>query len=371
MYKSLIRPILFRYEPEQIHDLTLKILSFISNSPFLLKIWNLIFQPKSLPFQLWGLNFYNPIGLAAGMDKDGIALPAWHAMGFGFIELGAITWYSQAGNPKPRIFRAVKAKAIINRMGLNNIGAEAFAQRLYLWRSKGLWPNCPVGVNIGKSRITPIEQAAQDYKKTAQLLAPLLDFFVINVSCPNVPDLSTLHHEESLREIILAVKEALSYYTPPKALLIKISPDLDFKEIDKILQLCLECSINGIIATNTTRGRPQTLDNELAKIYQEEGGLSGRPLADKSTTIIRYIYQQVHQQIPIIGVGGIFSSEDAIQKIKAGATLLQLYTGLVFEGPWLPSKIVRYLLKETKRQRLSSYIELLQQLRAPPTSKPR
>lgn len=298
-----------------------------------------------LPSTVFGLRFPNPIGLAAGMDKQAQALPGWEALGFGFTELGAVTWLPQPGNPAPRVFRAVADQAIINRMGFNNPGAEAVAQKLAEWRSLDRWPRHPVGMNLGKSKLTPLDKAAEDYANSFRVLRPHLDFFVVNVSSPNTPNLRQLQDKRALDEILAAIQELQpTAASARKPILVKVAPDLSLDALDEILELAGPRQIAGLVATNTTITRPQTSEPTLQRVYAESGGLSGRPLRDRSTEIIRHLYKQTRGSVPIIGVGGIFSAADAWEKLTAGACLLQLYTGLVFEGPWIVREIVGGLL---------------------------
>jgi dihydroorotate dehydrogenase len=360
-YRRCIRPVLFEQDSEIIHERTLNALAWASTSGTLSDMLASLFEPAPLPIELFGLSFPNPVGLAAGMDKFAAAVPAWAALGFGFCELGGVTWHPQAGNPKPRIFRAVPDEALINRMGFNNPGAEALALKLAEWRARGRWPGHPVGINLGKSKITPLEDAAGDYTKSLQALWPYADFFVVNVSSPNTPNLRQLQDKASLDEILAALQEAnrelaqgsraeasleegAKVQSPRskslKPILIKIAPDLSFEALDDILEVAGARHAAGIVATNTTVTRPATANQELQRIYSEAGGLSGRPVRSRSTEVIRHLYRQTQGRLPIIGVGGIFDSADAWEKIAAGASLIQLYTGLIYEGPGVVREIV-------------------------------
>jgi dihydroorotate dehydrogenase len=308
------------------------------------------------------------------MDKNADALPAWPAMGFGFTELGAATWHTQPGNPSPRVFRAISDEAIVNRMGFNNLGAQAIAEKLAAWRTAGLWPNHPVGMNLGKSKITPLEKAAEDYANSFRVLRPHLDFFVVNVSSPNTPNLRQLQDKAALDEILSAIQEiqrskpegdkrsSSSHPAPrssnfPKPVLVKVAPDLSFEALDEILELVEPRRIAGIVATNTAISRPPTADPKVSKVYAETGGLSGRPLRLRSTEVIRHLYRQTRGTLPIIGVGGIFNSDDAWEKIAAGASLLQVYTGLVYEGPGIAAAIVRGLIEKMEARGLPNLQE--------------
>jgi len=321
----------------------------------------------ALPIDVFGLRFPNPVGLGAGLDKHGEALPAWRALGFGFTELGAVTWHAQPGNPPPRIFRAIADQAIVNRMGFNNPGAEEVAKTLARWREHRRWPDHPVGMNLGKSKITPLTKAAEDYARSFRVLYPLLDFFVVNVSSPNTPNLRQLQDKHALAEILDAMEEVqrsllaksadggpeplsatglsseASQPARGKPILVKVAPDLSFEALDELLELAQSRRVAGIVATNTTLGRPPANDPTLQKVYAETGGLSGAPLRARSTEVVRHIFQKTQGRIPIIGVGGIFSAAEAWEKITAGASLVQVYTGLVYEGPGVIRNIVRGL----------------------------
>jgi dihydroorotate dehydrogenase len=351
LYRTAIRPSLFNHNAEEIHSFTLHALGWASRHEFVCDAMESFLGAPQLPVDLLGMRFPNPLGLAAGMDKIGEAVPAWAAMGFGFSELGGVTWHAQPGNPKPRIFRAIADEAIVNRMGFNNGGAEALAEKLHHWRSAGRWPKHPVGINLGKSKITPLEKAAEDYANSFRVLRDLADFFVVNVSSPNTPNLRQLQDKMALDEIFTALRQVQNSRTRQqtvKPILVKVAPDLSFEALDEILQLAGPGNIAGIVATNTTIARPETNDSGARNVYAETGGLSGRPLRNRSTEVIRHLYRQSRGRLPIVGVGGIFTAEDAWEKITAGASLLQVYTGLVYEGPLLAKSIVSGL-----RQRLA------------------
>lgn len=337
LHKKLIRPLLFRQDSERAHNKAVNALALISRDELLLDCVSKIFGAPELPTEVFGLKFPNPVGLAAGMDKHATAVPGWAALGFGHVELGGVTWHAQPGNPPPRMFRAIPDEAVINRMGFNNSGAEAVAQKLSGWKNSGLWPAHPVGINLGKSKITPLDKAAGDYANSFRVLRDLADFFVVNVSSPNTPNLRQLQDKAALDEIFAALQ---SLNATRKPILVKVAPDLAFEALDEILELVGPRSIAGIVATNTTIARPQTSDTALQKIYAETGGLSGKPLRQRSTEVVRHLYKQTNGKLPIIGVGGIFSADDAWEKIIAGASLVQCYTGLVYEGPGLTKKIV-------------------------------
>jgi dihydroorotate dehydrogenase len=337
LHKKILRPLLFQQDSERAHNFVVTQLARASKNKFTCDLIGKLYGSPALPVEVFGLKFPNPVGLAAGMDKHAAAVPGWSALGFGFCELGGVTWHAQPGNPKPRMFRAIPDEAVINRMGFNNSGAEAVAQKLTEWKNSGRWPNHPVGINLGKSKITPLESAAEDYANSFRALRDLADFFVVNVSSPNTPNLRQLQDKVALDEIFAALQ---SLNSTRKPILVKVAPDLTFEALDEILELVTPRNIAGIVATNTTIARPQTSDAKLQKIYAETGGLSGRPLRARSTEVVHHLYQQTKGKLPIIGVGGIFDADDAWAKITAGASLVQVYTGMVYEGPSVAQKIV-------------------------------
>ncbi|MSU26836.1 MAG: dihydroorotate dehydrogenase (quinone) [Pedosphaera sp.] len=345
-YRSLIRPALFTQDSEAIHNRTLAALAWTARQPPLCRALACAFGTRDLPVELFDLRFPNPVGLAAGMDKQAIAAPVWPSLGFGFSELGGVTWHAQSGNPQPRMFRAVADEALVNRMGFNNGGARALAERLAAWREQGRWPNHPVGINLGKSKVTPLDEAADDYANSFRVLWPHADFFVVNVSSPNTPNLRQLQDKSALDEILAALQQVNAKQAKsgkPKPVLVKVAPDLTFEALDEILELVGPRQLAGIVATNTTITRPETHDARLKQIYSETGGLSGRPLRARSTEVIRHLFRQSKGAVPIIGVGGIASAADAWEKITAGASLVQVYSGLVYQGPGLIGDIVKGL----------------------------
>ncbi len=293
-YRKLVRPLLFAQDAERAHNFALKQLACASRSKLVCGIIGNFFFAPELPVELFGLKFPNPIGLAAGMDKFAAAVPAWEKLGFGFSELGGVTWHAQPGNPAPRMFRAVADEAIVNRMGFNNSGAEVLAQKLSEWKKLGRWPNHPVGINLGKSKITPLEKAAEDYANSFRVLRDLANFFVVNVSSPNTPNLRQLQDKNALDEILVAIQEQNENRKP---VLVKVAPDLSFEALDEILELAAPRNIAGIVATNTTISRPEANDSTSQKIYSETGGLSGKPLRARSTEIIRHLHQADEGQI--------------------------------------------------------------------------
>jgi dihydroorotate dehydrogenase len=353
-YRHVLRPALFTQDAEAIHETTLRWLGRVGQTPLVREALGDFLGAPPLPVEAFGLRFPNPIGLAAGMDKDAHALPAWAALGFGFLELGTVTWLPQPGNPRPRLFRAIPAEAIVNRMGFNNAGAVALAQALGAWRSDGHWPAHPVGVNLGKSKVTPLAEAAADYANSLRALWAQGDFFIVNVSSPNTPNLRELQEKSALDEILAALREvnlACARAAAPRAphaakpILVKVAPDLTFAALDQLLELAGPRQLAGIVATNTTISRPDATRGDVARVYAEAGGLSGRPLRDRSTEVIRHIFRQTRGKLPVIGVGGVFSAADAWEKITAGATLVELYTALVYAGPWLVQSVVTGLLE--------------------------
>jgi dihydroorotate dehydrogenase len=325
-YERLVRPLLFSIDPEAAHHLALRCLRAASDFSLLLRPLHPL-PPK--PTNVFGLSFPNPIGLAAGFDKNGVAIPAWATLGFGFVEIGTVTAKAQPGNPKPRIFRYPQQQALINRLGFNNDGADVVARRLQKLRASGRWPAIPVGINIGKSKVTPLDQATEDYLYSFRKLAPLADYIVLNVSSPNTPGLRTLQDPESLAELLKAI---VAENRAAKPVLVKIAPDLTDAELNDIIGTCEAHEIAGIIATNTT------LDHSsIATSRDEAGGLSGGPLRKKSTELVRAITSR--SNLPVIASGGIVDAESAREKIEGGAQLIQLYTGFIYRGPGLLREI--------------------------------
>ena len=336
LYERVVRPLLFSLDPETAHRVTIELLRGASHFDLALRVLR-FFQPPSKTKTLFGLTFPNPIGLAAGLDKNGVALPAWAALGFGFIEIGTVTAKPQPGNPEPRIFRLPQQQALINRLGFNNDGADAIAERLRALRRTKRWPGVPIGINIGKSRATPLEHATEDYLYSFRLLRDFADYIALNVSSPNTPGLRELQEPRKLSELVQAIGNEPSTATNP--LLIKISPDLSPIELEVILNVCAENGVAGIIATNTTLDHssvPPELD--------EEGGLSGAPLREKATALMRDIVAK--SAIPVIASGGICDAGSAREKLQAGAELVQLYTGFVYCGPRLLREIMESVLQD-------------------------
>ncbi len=339
-YALFIRPFLAVMDSEKAHKraiLGLKLASFTAIGRMFLR---LLYKPRKLESEAFGLKFSNPLGLAAGMDKKADAMQGWENLGFGFIEIGGVTQHEQQGNPKPRMFRSAKHKALINRMGFNNPGSKKMASHL----SETKKPNIPVFLNVGKSKITSLEDAHLDYAKTVEVCGPYVDGFVINVSSPNTPNLRELQKDEDLARIIKSVKT----HSGKKPVLVKIAPDLEDAQIKSIVNTARDLDCAGIIATNTTLSRP---DNSHP--MSEQGGLSGKPLRDRSTEVIRLIADHTNGDWLIIGVGGISSAEDAWEKITNGATLIQIYSSLVFSGASAIKSIVNGLEKKLKSKGLT------------------
>jgi dihydroorotate dehydrogenase len=333
LYERLVRPLLFCLEPETAHRFTIVSIGGASHFGPVLRALKRFTSP-SKPKRLFGLNFPNPIGLAAGLDKNGVALPAWAALGFGFIEIGTVTAVAQPGNPKPRIFRLPEQKALINRLGFNNDGADAVAKRLRRLRESGRWPAVPVGINIGKSKTTPLERATDDYLYSFRVLCEFADYITLNVSSPNTPGLRDLQEPAALSRLLHAIGNESGPVAKP--LVVKISPDLSSIELEAILAACEENGVAGVIATNTT------LDHSsIASELDEQGGLSGAPLREKSTALVRSIV--ANSKIPVIASGGICDANSGREKFEAGAQLVQLYTGFIYRGPGLIREIVEKL----------------------------
>jgi dihydroorotate dehydrogenase len=328
-YKRFVRPILFSLDPETAHDVAIAGLRAVSHVDLALRSLKR-FAPTPKPSKVFGITFPNPIGLAAGLDKNAVALPAWGAFGFGFIEIGTITARAQAGNPKPRIFRCSKQLALINRLGFNNDGADAIAGRLAKLRARGRWPAVPIGINIGKSQDTPLGIAAQDYLYCFEKLHPFADYIALNISSPNTPGLRSLQDRQLLSPLLQAIQQANAQLRKP--ILIKIAPDLSEPQLGEIIAVCEENQITGIIATNTT------IDHSaIPAPADQDGGLSGAPLREKSTAVVRAI--RARSSIPVVGCGGIMDSASARETFAAGAQLVQVYTGYVYRGPGLLREI--------------------------------
>lgn len=320
LYNAIIRPLLFRLDAETAHHFTINTLK---NLPFLANF--LLNNAADKPTSQWGITFRNPVGLAAGFDKNAELIDVWHQLGFGFVEIGTVTPRPQAGNPKPRLFRLPQDNAIINRMGFNNDGLKVVAKRLEQRKS-----NIVVGANIGKNKDTANEDAAKDYCSGLQTLHHLADYFVVNISSPNTPNLRALQDKEPLAKLLEAVQNTNQQQPKSKPILLKIAPDLSEGQLQDIIELLHTYKFSGIVATNTTVSRENLVTDKQQIEQIGMGGLSGKPLLQRSNEIIAYIKQ--HSHLPIIGVGGIFSAEDALAKKKAGAELVQIYSGFVYQG---------------------------------------
>lgn len=364
IYQLAVRPLLFsafKADPELVHKQSLALLHSIDSTPTspLTKLAKASFQQyfcradRQLEQSLFGLNFNNPVGLAAGFDKDGIAPGMWQYLGFGFAELGTVTYHPQPGNPQPRLFRLPQDRAALNRMGFNNLGSAAMAAALKQRQHSDF--TIPIGINLGKSKIAPLEDAATDYLGSFRRLKDLGDYFVINVSSPNTPNLRDLQAIAPLRVIFDILQQENQGQKP---ILVKIAPDLAWEDISAIVELSQASKLAGIIATNTTIDRSQLTTKTIAttgkKVTEEAGGISGAPVRQKSTEVIRFIHQQTGGSLPIIGVGGIFTADDAWEKITAGASLIQVYTGWTYNGPWMVDRILTGLLAKLETQGLSS-----------------
>lgn len=347
MYKIIIRPLLFLFPPEIIHGIVFTILKIFQILPGGKQLFGLFFNYKSqlIEKEVFGIKFLNPIGLAAGMDKDAEVFDILGYMGFGHVEVGTVTPKPQPGNPKPRSFRLKKNNALINRMGFNNNGVEEFCKKLKQKKS-----NIVIGGNIGKNKITPNDSAINDYVINFDKIHEYVDYFAINVSSPNTPNLRELQDKEPLKKLLSTLKQKNSEKNIQKPILLKIAPDLTNAQLDDIIEIVDETKIDGLIATNTTISR-----NGISYTKEQiesfgSGGLSGKPLKDRSTEVIRYLHQKSEGKFPIIGVGGVFTAEDAIEKLEAGASLIQVYTGFIYEGPAIVKKINRGLIKYYKNK---------------------
>jgi dihydroorotate dehydrogenase len=394
LYQSLLRPILFsglKADPEWLHSRSFQAFNWLDRpaaDPFTHWVCQTLYRTchlidPRLHQSLWGIPFANPLGLAAGFDKNGTASGIWATFGFGFAELGTVTFHAQPGNPKPRLFRLLEDQAVLNRMGFNNQGAVVMAETLEgRWGRKeqqaaGEWESpeaanskqtlhatphsplpIPLGINLGKSKITPLEAAAEDYVQSFRLLKDWGDYFVVNVSSPNTPGLRSLQDKAQLEPILKALQQE---NTDDKPLLVKIAPDLEWDAIADVIELAQECQLAGIIATNTTIGREglktPVIEQTGKPVTEEAGGISGAPVRQRSTDVIRFIYKETGGTLPIIGVGGIFTAEDAWEKITAGASLVQTYTGWIYEGPLMVRRTLEGLLQKLDEYGLQSIQE--------------
>jgi dihydroorotate dehydrogenase len=341
MYK-FIRSVFFLFDPEKVHYFTASFLHFLLRIPFVKWVWRKIYviEDHRLETKVFGLTFKNPVGMAAGFDKQATMFDDLASCGFGFIEIGTITPKPQSGNKKPRLFRLKKDEGIINRMGFNNGGLDMAIANL-----KNRKTPIIIGGNIGRNKLTPNEDAVNDYKIAFEGLFSYVDYFVVNVSSPNTPNLRELQEKEPLKKLLSELMVLNNLKQHPKPILLKIAPDLNSEQLDDIVEIIEEVKIAGVIACNTTVSRENLhlSKSELEEIG--EGGLSGKPLTKRSTEVIRYLSEKSNKSFPIIGVGGIHSEEDALEKIAAGASLVQIYTGFVYEGPGLVKRINKAILK--------------------------
>jgi dihydroorotate dehydrogenase len=341
LYQSLIRPALFSFDPEKVHHFTVKFLSFTQSVPGVRILLRSIFKIKhqELKRGYLGLTFDNPVGLAAGFDKDAQMIDLLEPFGFGSIEIGTLTPKPQPGNEKPRLFRLKKDKALINRMGFNNGGVTEAVARLRMRKTKII-----VGGNIGKNKLTPNDQAIGDYELAFDKLFDSVDYFVVNVSSPNTPNLRELQEKEPLSRILNSLQQRNLKKDKRKPILLKIAPDLSENQLLEIVEIVQETKIDGIIATNTTVSREGLVTN--AKVVEEigEGGLSGKPLTERATEVIKFLRGALGQDVCIIGVGGIMTTEDALEKLKAGANLIQIYSGFIYNGPSFVKSINKAIL---------------------------
>jgi len=336
LYDRLLRPALFRLDPESAHHFAMWALGFVAASRPLRKLIAHSPDPR-LSRTVFGLKFPSPVGLAAGFDKSAHVLPAWEALGFGFVEAGTITPRPQPGNPRPRVFRYPQLAALVNRMGFNNDGAEAVAARLDALRTSRQWPSIPVGINIGKNKDTPLDLAASDYASAFDHLRPFADYIALNISSPNTPGLRSLQGREALEPLLESVQAQNLAQAPVRPLLVKLAPDLGWDEIETMIEVATRWGASGLIATNTT------LDHSCIAGRDEAGGLSGSPLRARSTEVVRFIAERT--RLPIIASGGVMNADSALEKFDAGAALVQVYTGFVYHGPALLREIEEALLR--------------------------
>jgi len=342
MYKSLLRPLLFRFDPEAIHNFSYTAIKTGFKAPLSDKLSQKLFclQDARLERKLFGLTFPNPVGLAAGFDKNALLVDEMARFGFGFLEIGTVTPRPQPGNDQPRLFRLPQDGALLNRMGFNNQGVEVAAARL-----KRRTSNIIIGGNIGKNKNTPNEEALRDYEYCFDHLYDVVDYFVMNVSSPNTPDLRALQDKEPLRFLLQALQQRNASKIKAKPLLLKIAPDLNEEQLKDIVEIAVETKLDGIIATNTTISREGLKTTVASLDKMGNGGISGKPLRQRATEVIRYLRRNLPESIRIIGVGGIMNAEDALEKLVAGADLVQLYTGFIYEGPTLIKQINKKILE--------------------------
>ncbi|QKX05764.1 quinone-dependent dihydroorotate dehydrogenase [Aquimarina sp. TRL1] len=342
MYKTLVRPILFLFDPEKVHHFTFAFIKIISKIPFMPALFRKMYlvKDKRLEREVFGLKFSNPVGLAAGFDKEAKLYNELSNFGFGFIEIGTITPKAQSGNPKTRLFRLKEDQGIINRMGFNNQGIEAAIKNL-----KKRNTNLVIGGNIGKNTDTTPDDYTADYEACFKALHPYVDYFVVNVSCPNVGSHAKLQDKGYLLELLGGLKKINAKEASPKPIVLKIAPDLNNQQLDEIIEVVKETGIDGVIASNTSVNRTGLKTSEARLNAIGNGGLSGKPITERSTRVIKYLSEHSDNAFPIVGVGGIHTAKDALDKLAAGATLVQVYTGFIYEGPKLVKEINKALLK--------------------------
>ena len=364
-YSIFAKPLLAVQDSEKAHGRALKILRLMVSNPVTRGTLSILYKPsKQVPTSVFGTDFSNPFGIAAGMDKRAEALRGWETLGLGFMEIGGITMLEPLGNPKPRMFRAGKSRALVNRMGFNNPGSEKTALQLDKHFSKYGRPKIPLWINLGKSKLTELEDAADDYSTTMQRLWKYGDLFVINVSSPNTPNLRELQKDDDLKKIIESCKsvndsQSATHGKPAKPILVKISPDVDDDQLIAIVNTARSNGCSGIIASNTTTSRPNAVAGKEQKVFAQTGGMSGIPVQSKSTEMISKIYKMTNGEFPIVGVGGIMSGEDAWQKICAGASLIQAYSGFVFEGASLTKQVVNGIEMKMRQNGFTSLEEAI------------
>ncbi|MCQ2973246.1 MAG: quinone-dependent dihydroorotate dehydrogenase [Bacteroidales bacterium] len=340
MYKHIIRPILFLFNPETIHGFTFAVLRFFQKIRIFNPIIRLLYQKNDKKYEreVFGIKFPNPVGLAAGLDKDAEAIDILGFMGFGFIEVGTVTPVAQPGNPKPRLFRLKRNQGLINRMGFNNNGVEQMVEKIKQKYSKVI-----IGGNIGKNKVTPNEQAVNDYIKDLKALHNYVDYIAINISSPNTPNLRELQNKEPLTKLLTAITDENKKYDVQKPILLKIAPDLTNGQLDDIIEIVKQTGISGIIATNTTIERSGIDYSEEEIKSFGNGGMSGKPVKKRSTEVIKYLHEKTNGEIPIIGVGGIFDADDVKEKLEAGACLVELFTSFIYNGPACVKRILKNL----------------------------
>ena len=361
-YRLVSRPLLALQDSEKAHARSLLGLRAMASNPISRSALRMFYKPKELEVTRFNMAYKNPFGLAAGMDKRAEALRGWESLGLGFIEIGGVTAEEQPGNPKPRMFRSGTSRALVNRMGFNNPGSENIARKLDQHIARFGQPQVPLWANLGKSKSTPLTDAPMDYATTMRRLWTYCDVFVINVSSPNTPNLRELQHDSALEEIVsacTAVNGELSkqHNRPTKPLLVKIAPDLSDDQLVAVVKTARSSGCDGIVATNTTVERPEAASKKEQHVFSQTGGMSGAPVNARSTAMIHRIYQLTNGEWPIVGVGGISNAEDAWAKIGAGASLLQAYSGFVFEGPSLTKNVVNGLHKKLQSSEFSSLDE--------------